>query len=139
MSELKYHPPAARAAAKALCEAALDGFIEPARRVARDCGYAIAVHGSLAKDIDLVAIPWTDRACDPDMLVDKVAAVIGGQFGRCNPARHGGPKGNGWFPMPHGRQAIQLLIWSDLFGSIDVDLSVFAPHPKPEGDAGKPE
>lgn len=127
MSELKYHPPAARAAAKALCEAALDGFIEPVRRVARDCGYAIAVHGSLAKDIDLVAIPWTDRACEPDILVDKIAAVIAGQFGRCNPMRG---KDNGWTQMPHGRQAITLLIWSDLFNSIDVDLSVIRPHPK---------
>lgn len=128
MSELKYHPPAARAAAKALCEAALDGFIDPVRRVARDCGYAIAVHGSLAKDIDLVAIPWSDRACEPDILVDKIAAVIAGQFGRCNPMRSGND--NGWAQMPHGRQAITLLLWSDLFGSIDVDLSVIRPHPK---------
>jgi len=24
----------------------------------RDCGYALAVHGSLARDFDLIAIPW---------------------------------------------------------------------------------
>lgn len=29
---------------------------------ARELGYALALHGSMARDLDLVAIPWTDDA-----------------------------------------------------------------------------
>ncbi len=29
---------------------------------AREMGYALAIHGSLVNDMDLVAVPWTDRA-----------------------------------------------------------------------------
>jgi len=28
----------------------------------RDCGYAIAPHGSLARDLDVIAVPWTEDA-----------------------------------------------------------------------------
>lgn len=38
--------------------------ISDIRRIGREHGYAIAVHGSLweQRDIDLVAVPWTRRA-----------------------------------------------------------------------------
>ena len=38
------------------------------REVARAHGYALALHGSLTKDLDVVAIPWTDEASDPTAL-----------------------------------------------------------------------
>ncbi len=34
------------------------------REVARRLGYALAVHGSLERDIDLIAVPWRDGAVD---------------------------------------------------------------------------
>lgn len=34
----------------------------------RDCGYAIAPHGSLARDFDLIAVPWIDEAVSPQDL-----------------------------------------------------------------------
>jgi hypothetical protein len=37
-------------------------LIEPLRAVARSLGYALTVHGSLVRDIDLVAVPWTSDA-----------------------------------------------------------------------------
>jgi hypothetical protein len=49
------------------------------REVARQRGYAIGVHGSLARDIDLIACPWAFNACDPKDLADalfKVADVV---------------------------------------------------------------
>lgn len=36
--------------------------------VARKHGYALAIHGSLEHDMDVVAIPWTDEAVDADTL-----------------------------------------------------------------------
>lgn len=35
------------------------------REVARQHGYALALHGSLVKDLDVVAVPWTEDAADP--------------------------------------------------------------------------
>jgi hypothetical protein len=32
------------------------------RQAAREVGYALAVHGSLRRDFDLVAVPWEERA-----------------------------------------------------------------------------
>lgn len=44
-----------------------------ARAHARSKGYALAVHGTLRRDVDVVAVPWTDEACDPDELVESIA------------------------------------------------------------------
>lgn len=56
------------------------GIIDPdyarvftmARCLAWNEGYAIAMHGSFTRDLDLVAIPWADTACDPDHLVARI-------------------------------------------------------------------
>ncbi len=45
--------------------------------VANQHGYALAIHGSLGRDADFVAIPWTPEAADPEVLVDALAASIG--------------------------------------------------------------
>lgn len=38
-------------------------------RIACRHGYALALHGSMARDLDLVAIPWTDDADSPEKLI----------------------------------------------------------------------
>lgn len=49
-----------------------DRFIEKVREVAWDCGYAIGVHGSRQRDLDLMAVPWTERAIAPQHFVDAL-------------------------------------------------------------------
>ena len=64
--------------------ALLDLILPPMRRAAKDDGYAIIVHGSLNRDIDLVAVPWTDAATgDARALSTKLANVVAGVTGRC--------------------------------------------------------
>lgn len=97
------------------CMRAYVALIEPIRKVGRQFGYAIAVHGTLARDIDLVAIPWTEEAVDAEILVEAVAALVkaheGGSFGfidkDCPRAK------------PHGRRA-----WSIHGWAFYIDLSV---------------
>jgi hypothetical protein len=48
------------------------------RRIARGHGYAIGVHGSLVRDVDLIAAPWIERACAPDELAKAIADGLGG-------------------------------------------------------------
>lgn len=37
--------------------------------IAREHGYALAVHGSLARDFDLICIPWVESPSAPDDVV----------------------------------------------------------------------
>jgi hypothetical protein len=49
-------------------------LITPLRFVARHHGYALAVHGSLARDIDLIAVPWSLGASAAATLVEAIRA-----------------------------------------------------------------
>lgn len=96
--------------------------IHPLRAVARNLGYALTVHGSIKRDIDLVAIPWTDEATDPETLVEALRVeterIIGFAVYGCD-----GPFPR---PKPHGRQC-----WTIHFNGTYLDLSVM-PRMKPQ-------
>lgn len=36
-------------------------------------GYAILFHGSFTRDLDLIAVPWTNAACEPGKLMRLIA------------------------------------------------------------------
>ena len=79
-------------------------------------GYAVALHGSLDRDMDVLAAPWTEDAADVDTLVEAIAARLG-LFGV-------GHKGNREL-RPHGR-----LGWSlTMTGGAYIDLSVMPRRP----------
>lgn len=44
--------------------------------LAQEYGYALTVHGSVSRDFDLVAIPWTESAVDPRYLVESIITRI---------------------------------------------------------------
>ena len=44
--------------------------------VARDHGYALTVHGTMSLDFDVVAIPWTEEAVEPQELVDALSNLM---------------------------------------------------------------
>lgn len=98
MSDDRKTNPALRKATAAYIDAILDEILPPMRRVAAREGYAITVHGSLARDIDLVAIPWTDTARDPDLMVQHFRGILAGIFGACYVSAD-------WTEKPHGRRA----------------------------------
>jgi hypothetical protein len=65
-------------------EAVAYGIIDPdyarvftvARCIAWSEGYALAMHGSFTRDLDLIAIPWTHRATDAEHLVRRIAGAL---------------------------------------------------------------
>lgn len=88
------------------------------RDVARAHGYAIGVHGSMKRDLDLIAAPWTEAASPPASLAKAIEVAVDGFVVK-------GPEGRDRFPYtkPHGR-----LCWSiHLGGGPFIDLSVFPP------------
>lgn len=54
-----------------------DEYIDRIRAIARDCGYALGVHGSQARDLDLIAVPWTVEAVSAQHLVDMIKDGLG--------------------------------------------------------------
>ena len=76
-------------------------------------GYALAVHGSLARDFDLIAVPWTEEAAPAAAVLAAIAAD--------GLAAHvvGDPE-----QKPHGRLAYTLSVG---FGECACDLS-FMPN-----------
>ena len=47
------------------------------RQAAMDCGWALGLHGSLASDMDIMAMPWTENATSAD---DMIKYMIGKCF-----------------------------------------------------------
>lgn len=111
------------------------GIIDPdyariftiARAIAWSEGYAIAMHGSFTRDLDLIAIPWADRVCDPEHLVNRIVDAAG-----LRNKSHSNPG-----IKPHGRLAWTLHL--PAFGDPRwVDLSVVQnarPSPVAEAEA----
>ncbi len=85
--------------------AAYVGLYPFLRDVAKLNGYALAVHGSLANDFDLIAVPWVMDAARAGKLIQELAEVVGAEVGKDDPAApNPGIK-------PHGR-----LAWTVHFG-----------------------
>lgn len=107
--------------------ALLDLILQPMRRVAKDCGYALTVHGSLNRDIDLVAVPWREHGVrTPEALADALKGAVAGVTGRCHIAGK-------WADKPHGRRAVILMPWCGE-NSASLDLSIMPVIGKLEED-----
>ena len=103
--------------------ALLDLILEPMRLAARHAGYAITVHGSLNRDIDLVAIPWREHGVwEMDALVDALVGAIRGVTGACH-------KSASWTEKPHGRRARTLIVFCGM-ADAQLDLSIIPTRPE---------
>ncbi len=98
--------------------ALLDMILPAMRRAAKEAGYALTVHGSLNRDIDLVAVPWVDEVWPKEALLDSLAGAVRGVVGRCNHFDH-----EKWTEKPHGRLAKGLHAYCGE-GCAYLDLSV---------------
>jgi hypothetical protein len=56
----------------------------------RKHGYALAIHGSLARDFDLICIPWTDEPSDPQLVIDDLTSTFSiTEVGEADTVQHG--------------------------------------------------
>ena len=78
-------------------------------KTANRCGYALALHGSMGRDLDVVAVPWTEDCDTGFQLVVKLCKRHG--LSAARPLR---------VKKPHGRVAYALV----MEGTYYVDLSV---------------
>lgn len=75
-------------------------------------GYALAVHGSLSRDFDLIAVPWTDNVSDVVAVLAEVVSTFAVRIIGDEEIK------------PHGRIAFTLSVG---FGECACDLS-FMPN-----------
>lgn len=83
--------------------------------IARDHGYALALHGSLLSDLDLIAVPWTLEATDEITLL----IAIKEHLGLCD-LLSDTSSGEKMTKKPHGRMAWKIAIWPT--GSVDLSI-----------------
>ena len=79
---------------------------------ARSLGYALALHGSVQRDLDLVAIPWVEYAASPDYLVQSLCSAFDLET-----------KPTEGELRPHGRITWSIPLWWGAY----IDLSVIPP------------
>jgi hypothetical protein len=99
-------------------------MIPPLTEAARDVGYALAVHGSMGRDLDLIAVPWTEQAVSAEALIMRLLAAVGYLHGHLTHRTEGkeAEQSNGDIGAvkPHGRRA-----WSIHFeNGLYLDVSV---------------
>lgn len=98
------------------------------REAAQACGYAIGVHGSMRRDMDLIAAPWRDGASDKDALAHAIANAA------CGITRSGPYE---WESKPLGRMAASIpCCWPEWYGEagaghIDLSVTPSAAQPAP--------
>lgn len=44
--------------------------------IARKHGYAMAIHGTMARDFDLIYIPWVDKPSTPEAVVEEITTTF---------------------------------------------------------------
>lgn len=72
-------------------------------------GYALCIHGTMARDFDLVAVPWIEAVSSPEAIVEEACRKFAiKQIGE-------------WSMKKHGRRCVVLSIGH---GECAIDLSV---------------
>lgn len=82
-------------------------------RIAARFGYAIAIHGSLQRDMDFVLIPWTEDADEPEKVLRAIQKFIGGPGKNHDPMQQTTQK-------PHGRTAY--IFYFDNGACVDISV-----------------
>lgn len=83
------------------------------RNAAMDCGWALGLHGSLANDMDIMAMPWIEDAKSVEEMIQALSDCF-----TDNPFKnkHIVPHYN----KPNGRVVYTMSIWADFYLDINI-------------------
>lgn len=84
------------------------------KRVAKECGWALGLHGSLANDMDIMAMAWTENATTAQELIDTICdkCFKNNPFDETNRVPY--------FDKPNNRVVYTIVIWKDFYLDINV-------------------
>jgi hypothetical protein len=83
------------------------------RLAAREKGWALALHGSMASDLDIMAMPWTEDARPIDEVISAINDCIGKTVWKETNLKP-------FIGKPHGRIVYTICIMGDWY----IDISV---------------
>lgn len=88
-------------------------MFEPLKEIAIKYGYNLVLHGSLNRDIDLIAIPWIENIGDIDKMITEFCIYVGGEIQLCNEKRNenGDIVGELFTVKPHSRHVYIINIY----------------------------
>ena len=86
---------------------------EDLRNAALDCGWALGLHGSLANDMDIMAMPWVEDAKPVEEMIDAIINCF-----TDNPFNDISRKP--YCNKPNGRVVYTIHIWKDWYLDINV-------------------
>lgn len=115
----KHYPPEPERTKPAFYAAMFPALLEHAQQH----GYTLLPHGSMVRDFDLVAVPWTEGATTAEKLIGDLAVVFGDD--RYAEQREAALKSE--HPKPHGRRQFTVLLGG---GGPRLDISVMPLQPK---------
>jgi hypothetical protein len=101
-----------------------DFLLNALRLSARHLDWAIGVHGSMERDLDLIATPWSEQSADCETLIAALQAAAA-------EAIQGDCYISAYADRPHGRVSYTLHLVSDMLVHSSagahpyIDLSVF--------------
>ncbi len=92
--------------------------------IAQSCGYNLVLHGSLNRDMDLIAIPWTETVTSANSMIMLLNDYLGGDVMKMSHKQR--------FCFPHGRMSYVINLNRGEFTDSDpqyyLDISVIPTH-----------
>ena len=83
------------------------------RKAAMDCGWALGLHGSLASDMDIMAMPWTEDAKPAEDMIKALCDIfVDNPFKDCGTVPYYG--------KPNNRVVYTIPIWGTCYLDINV-------------------
>lgn len=83
------------------------------RNAAMDCGWALGLHGSLANDMDIMAMPWTEDAKPVEVMIKALSDCFTESiFKEDHIIPH--------HTKPHNRTVYTMSIWADFHLDISI-------------------
>lgn len=96
-------------------EAFYRSILPAIREAAKACGYAIGLHGSMRRDLDLIAVPWRDDPAHRDVLARAIQRTACGLMS----------KRYEWEAKPCGRVATAMPVcWTEISEAMPMEPSL---------------
>jgi hypothetical protein len=83
------------------------------RNAALNCGWALGLHGSLSKDMDIMAMPWTEDAAPVEVMIQALSDCFTDSPYKQD---HIIP----YYGKPNNRVVYTMSIWADFYLDINV-------------------
>ena len=72
-------------------------MFEPLKTIALKYGYNLVLHGSLNRDMDLIAIPWEEKTGDVEAMIGEFCEYVGGKSEDWDGLQRVAPHGRRWY------------------------------------------